>query len=155
TKARQLDLRLEISPSRHPELAGLRSAAASMAKYGRVEFHTVWPEEKLRRVVLATLRCAALIHFLATDRLEVPAFAPKAYVLFDHRQEFQAAVRRGGQAGRVDPKIAAMIDNLDAAYFGQDELATFQPYEGHCESVLLGDLMSHVNWKSGSGSADF
>jgi uncharacterized protein YkwD len=154
-KARQLDLKLDIAPSHHPELAGVRSGTPSMAKYGSVEFHGVWPEEKLRRVALATLRCAALIQFLSTDRLEVPTFAPRSLVLFNDRQEFQAAVRRGGQAGRVDPQIAAMIDKLDAAYFGQDEFATFQPYEGYCASVLLGDLMSHVQWKSGSESADF
>src|SRR5262249_39723233 len=145
----------EVAPSHHPDLAGVRSGSPSMAKYGRVEFHSVWPEEKLRRVVLATLRCSALIHFLATDRLEVPAFAPRVYVLFDDTAEFQAAVRRGAQDGRVDPLVANMIEKLDAAYFGKEEFVTFQPFEGHCESVLLGDLMSRVAWKADRASVDF
>jgi uncharacterized protein YkwD len=155
TKARQLDLKLELSPSHHPDLAGVRSTAPSTAKYGRVEFHSVWPEEKLRRVVLATLRCSALIHFLAMDRLEVPVFEPRTYVLFDDTVEFQAAVRRGAQNGRVDPLVADMIEKIDTAYLGKEELITFQPFEGHCASVLLGDLMSGVQWKSDRASVDF
>jgi uncharacterized protein YkwD len=155
TKARQLDLKVELSPSHHPDLAGVRSTAPSMAKYGRVEFHSVWPEVKLRRVVLATLRCSALIHFLATDRLEVPQFEPQTYVLFDDTVEFQAAVRRGAQSGKVDPLVADMIEKIDTAYFGKEELVTFQPFEGHCETVLLGDLMSHVPWKTDRVSVDF
>jgi uncharacterized protein YkwD len=154
-KARQLDLDIAVAPSHQPELAGGRGAAPLVATFGSEEFHGVWPEEKLRRVVRSTLRCSALIHFLATDRLEVPSFARKVYVLFDDAEEFQAAVRRGAKNGRVDPQIANVIEKLDAAYFGKDELATFQPYEGHCESVLLGDMMSHVEWKSGLETVDF
>lgn len=147
-KARLLDSSMTIEPSHHPEFAGIRCTQPLVAKWGRVEVHGVWPEAKLRRIVLAIARCSALINFLVTDRLEVPSFPARTFVLFDDAQEFQAAVRRGAKDGRVDPLVANMIESLDAAFFGTDEFVSYQPFEGHCESVLVGELILRVEWKT-------
>jgi hypothetical protein len=154
-RVRSLDVKIDIAPSRHAELSESRCKQPLVATCGRIEFHGVWPEQKLRRVVLETMQCAALISFLATDRCEVPPLPARSYVLFDDAIEFQHAVRRGVEKKRVDPLVLDLIGSMDAAIFGQDEFVTCQTFEGHCVSVLLGDLITKVGWKTAKNAVRF
>lgn len=147
-KARLLDVKVDVGPSHHPEFAGIRCSEPLVAKFDRVEIHSVWSEAKLRRAVLAIVRCSALINLLMSDRLEVPTFPARTYVLFGDVLEFRAAVQRGAKDGRVDPLVAQTIEKLSGAYFGSDELVVNEPFEGRCESVLAGDLVAHVEWRA-------
>ncbi len=143
-KARTLELPLEVAESPITLIERIDGHLGSMVRWQNVAIHSgIVSSEKLERILVTTLRAAAVLEWMRTGRLEMrrPATAVDI-VLVEQTKGYDRAIVQCLKDGLITEKKAADARKMWGFWTRQGFKVKKTVTEAHVETNLLRDLVA-------------
>ncbi|MBL8752805.1 MAG: hypothetical protein JNK15_05845, partial [Planctomycetes bacterium] len=165
--ARRLEVPIELGESRGDEPDAVTTGSALLtqllgrpvvrAKAGKVTVHSARSAAQTERILRHTLRGTAIANFVATGKLQVPAYEGLRLVMLDSRVDYEKAIALARERDWIDDKDVGEAKQLGGFYLNNGVHVDLARTESEAESTLLVALDDerlsaavltggHLNW---------